>query len=72
MIWNDPSIMVKRKKTMKYNRLVVDVVVLFGIILFFFPACLSTTPSSYLRVQALSQQRFNIYDVIVWFLDEIL
>ena len=64
MIWNDPSIMIKRKKNhevkmAQYIGLVVDVIVV-GFVrfcYFFFPTCLSTTPLSYLRVQALSQQR---------------
>ena len=64
MIWNDPSIMIKRTKKhevkmAQYIGLVVDVIVV-GFVrfcYFFFPACLSTTPLSYLHVQALSQQR---------------
>ena len=84
MIWNDPSIMIKRKKNhevkmAQYIGLVVDVIVV-GFVrfcyFFFFP--LVYRQHHYLTyvfkrlVNRESSGIFNIYDVIVWFLDNIL
>lgn len=61
---------------MKYNRLVDDVVVLFGFVLFFFPLVyrqhhyIAHVPKRLVNRESIGI--FNIYDIIVWFLDKIL
>lgn len=60
---------------MKYNRLVVDVVVLFGFVFFFPLVYRQHHYLAYVSKRLVNRESigiFNICDAIVWFLDKIL